>query len=215
LKSVIGSGFGHFSRVSGPNGFYFPPLGGFPFVNQFGAAIGTTIQGGAHGATITSLTIEPPFNLPNSFSSGAFWRFTVVRGPIPPSLRGISNTWQDAGGGSGAGKGYPLVGDNDQELPVLWSKIFFSNNVSDTGDAQAQAQATHFPFEDMSGPSVGPGEAMTVFIAYMNSSTGGGTTNWTYMAMTVCGVYKQRLAGRGNNIDQTARSIPRGRVGGL
>jgi hypothetical protein len=207
MQPIIGNGFGHFSRVIGPWHSYFPTSGGFGLTdNQFGVGIGTTVQGGARGATITSLTIEPPFNISGAAAS-MLWRLTVVKGPIPKSLMQLDNKWQHAL------NGYPALGDSDQESPVLWSKIFYSNNVANQGDAAAQAQMTHFEFPDLTGPSVDPGEEMTVFLTLMDNGLAATAATLTYMAMTVCGIEDRRLVG-GNDIDQTARSIPRGRVGG-
>jgi hypothetical protein len=208
MKTIVGNGFGHFSRVVGPWQGYFPTSGGFGLAdNQFGLGIGTTIAGGSRGATITSLTIEPPFNVAG-VASAMLWRLTVVRGPIPPSLAQLDNKWQHALGG------YPAIGDNDQELPVLWSKMFYSNNVANQGDAFGQAQMTHFTFPDLTGPSVGPGEEMTVFITRMENGLAAAAVSSTYIAMTVRGVEEQRPA-NADDKDQTARSIPRGRVGGF
>jgi hypothetical protein len=217
LKPIIGNGFGHFSRVTGPWADYIPPSGGAPFANNpYGLGIGTTIQAGADGATITSLTIQPPFAVVGS-NVGCWWRFTVVRGPVPPTLtnRAIGNAWQNTLWAINSV--YPAIGDSDQESPVLWSKIFFGNNAQNVGCAGGQTQRTHFTFPDFSGPSVGPGEQMTAFITFLQDNLGQGGVVQNYIAMTVCGVYERPKLHRrsGDNIDQTARSIPRGRVGGL
>lgn len=209
MQPVIGSGFGNFGRVLGPWTDFFPSSGGFNSPNsQFGVAIGTKIVGGARGATITGISIESPFNISGN-NAGLNWKCYVIRGDLNLSaLAALSNHWQQAA------NGWPRLGDNDMDLPVLWSKIIPAQTTVNNADG---TRVSKWLFENLSGPSVGSGETMTVILVPLFNETGVpgyGANNNSYTQLCVDGVMDRAITG-GSDKDNTARSIPRGRVSGV
>lgn len=209
MQPVIGSGFGTFGRVLGPWSDFFPSAGGFGLpASQFGLAIGTKIQGTGKGATITGITVESPFEIVGN-NAAKNWKLYVLRADLQlSSLIQLSNKFQHAV------QGWPGTGDSDLDFPVLWSKIIPGQTTINNADGTRQSK---WDFDGLTGPSIGPGEIMTVFLTALFNETGVpgyGANNSTYTSLTVNGVFDRRLPEDGNK-DQTARSIPRGRVGGL
>lgn len=207
MVPVISSGFRNVGHVLGPWTDFFPSSGGLGNPgSQFGVALGTTIQGGSKGATVTSITVEPPFQI-SGFSGAMLWRVLVVKGKIPPSLSQLDNKWQHAV------NGYPAVGDSDLEQEVLFSRMIGNtsspNSVSDPNPKE-------WIFPDLTGPSIAPGEEMTIFMVPMFNGTGVpgyGANNFTFASMTVTGAYERRLGAGAEG--QAMRSIPRQMVGGI
>lgn len=197
---IIGRNFGNFSRVLGPWDDIFPTDLTLPDC-QFGVGIGTTITGGQKGAIITSITIEPPFNVVGSLAVQN-WRVVVVRGGPPASLYEYQR----------ALRGWPRTGDSDQKETVLWSKMLAKKIAADNFAATFMNE--HFPFPDYCGPSVGPGEEMTVFMVGMFNElvSAYGVNNQTYTSLSVYGIYGS--APGSSDTDFSGRSIPRGRIGG-
>ena len=211
MKPFFGSGFGTFSRVLGPWTDFFPSSGGFGLdSSQFGVALGTKISGGELGATITKVIVDSPFNIAGS-AVGLNWRFLVLKGDLnPASLQGIDNEVQLAT------NGWPRKGGSDLSLPILFEKIIGNQRVN---NAYASA-STDSPGLDLgdAGPNVANGEIMTAFIVPLFNATGVpgyGAGNLSYVNFSVFGKYSRDLAVIGGSKDTLARSIPRGKIGGI
>lgn len=205
MKPVVGSGFGTFGRVLGPWTDYFPTQT-LPADSQFGVCLATEIPGGSKGATITALTAEIPFNTVGN-NGNVPWRLMVIRGSLPNNVKQFQES----------DRGWPRVGESDlAQVQVLFSKIFGAKTVVNSYSSSTLVeQELHFPFPDMSGPSVGPGEMMTVLFVPMFNETGVpgyGANNKSYVAFSVYGVGGRRTNVDGNR-DTTGRSVPRGVLG--
>lgn len=197
---IIGRGFGHFSRILGPwadwpAGFRLDPQ------TPFGLALGTIIEGGATGAIVSAITVEPPAN--QLGTNGPNDRVIVLVGDTPGNLVPYQHTE----------RGWPDTGESAQASPVLWSKIFATKTVSD--NVASSNQNEHFPFPKFSGPQVGPGERMAVLYLITSdepSTPGYGVAIRTFMSMTVLGHYGRPKA---DNVDVASigRSIPLGVMG--
>lgn len=211
MKPFFGSGFGTFSRVLGPWTDYFPSSGGFGLdSSQFGVALGTKIVGGEQGATITKVIIDSPFNIVGN--AGALnWRFLVLKGDLnPASLQQLDNEVQLAT------NGWPRKGASDLSLPVLFEKIIGNQRTAN----QYLSGSTDMPGLDLgdAGPNVANGEVMSVFIVPLFNATGVpglGANNSSFVSFSVFGKYSRDLAVIGGSKDTLARSIPRGKIGGI
>lgn len=198
---IIGSGFGNFSRVIGPWQDYNPAQLAQPD-SQFDIGVGTEIVGGTNGATITAITMEPPFNVAGNVQPHV-WRCAVIRGKISGSVKELQE----------ATLGWPRRGDSEQKARIIWSKLT-AKKVSQNNYAQNPEPGTHFDFPDLCGPAVGPGEIMTVIYVPLFNESGApvyGAGNFTYLSLSVFGVQDRRPSSDGNR-ELSARSIPRNRI---
>jgi hypothetical protein len=212
MRPVIGSGFGCFSRVLGPWSDYFPSSGGYGLADsQFGVALGTKIIGGERGATITGIVLDSPFNIAgNNFAQN--WRFLVLKGDVnPASLQQLDNEFQLAA------NGWPRKGATDiVSFPVLFEKIFGNQRVPSGWNSSAVTDPPSFKFGD-DGPSVGNQETMTALLIPLFNATGVpgyGANNSSFVSLSIFGRYSRRQEVSGDK-DTSARSIPRGRIGGI
>jgi hypothetical protein len=193
---LIFSGFGCFSRIIGPwadwpTGFRSDPQ------TPFGLAVGTVIDGGATGAIITCITVDPPANMaPSTF--GPAFRIVVLRGRAP----GILLPWQHTT------RGWPDVGESQENAAPLWSKMFATKSVAD--NTASDNQNEHFPFGN-GGPSCEPGEQMAVLYLLTNDEPGPGYGSGvrTWATFSVLGRYGRSKA-RAGTYQPTGRSIARG-----
>lgn len=212
MKPFFGSGFGTFSRVLGPWTDFFPSSGGFGLdTSQFGVALGTKIIGGEQGATITKVIIDSPFNIAGS-QSALNWRFLVLKGDMNPDiLKGLDNDFQLAT------NGWPRKGASDLPLPVLFEKII-GNQRTVNSFSSGSTDMPGLDFGD-EGPNVGASEVMTAFIVPLFNATGVpgyGAANQSFVNFSVFGKFTRNLAlFGGGGKDTLARSIPRGKIGGI
>jgi hypothetical protein len=199
-KPIIRSGFGNFSYVLGPWTDYFPTnLSNLDA--QFGVGVGTEITAGDKGATISSITVMPPFNEAGSNNSIP-WRLVVIRGRAPDSLYDLQR----------ATNGWPRFGGSGGQFEILFeamiAAVTVANNATDT-------QTKHFPFPDFTGPQVGPGEVMTVLFAPIFNETGVpgyGAANKSFASLSVFGSMA-RGTNNAKSADTGARALPRGIAG--
>lgn len=198
---IVGQGFGNFSRVLGPWTDY-SPTDLTKADGQFGLGIGTQLEGGSTGAIITSITIEPPMNIVGTLLN-LNWKLLVFRGALPGDIYSFQR----------ASRGWPRFGDSDSSVVPLWSKMFTAKIVANNFAASVMNE--HFPFADLSGPSVDAGEIMTAIFFPLFNETGAsvyGVGNQTYTSLTVNGVFAKRPDAK---FGSESRSIPRGRISGV
>lgn len=203
MPLFIGGGFGNFSRIIGPWQEYFP-INLAAVDSQFDIGIATEIIGGARGATITSIDAEPPFNIVGSLATQV-WRVAVLEGRTPATIKPFQEATQ----------GWPRRGDSDQPQRVKWSKLT-AKKVAPNNYANTFEPPTHWDFPDLCGPSVGPGEIMTVIFVPLFNETGAGfgAGNQTYASLSVYGVLDSARNRTGER-DTAGRSIPRGKISGI
>lgn len=211
MKPFFGSGFGTFSRVLGPWTDFFPSSGGFGLdTSQFGVALGTKIIGGEQGATITKVVVDSPFNIAGN-NAALNWRFLVLKGDMNVDLLQIlDNAFQLAT------NGWPRKGGSDLGLPLLYEKII-GNQITVNSYSSAKTDSPVLDLGD-EGPNVGSQEVMTAFITPMFNATGVpgyGAGNSSFVNFSVFGKYSRDLAIIGGSKDTLARSIPRGKIGGI
>jgi hypothetical protein len=210
MQPRIGSGFGNFSRVLGPWTDFFPSSAGLGLeTSQFGVGIGTKIQAGALGATVTKLVIDPPFNIAGN-NAGANWRLLIIEGDVDPSLFvQLSNKFQQAT------NGWPRLGASDLGVKVLFEKII-PNKTTVNNYGGIVTDTIVLDLGD-NGPSIGSGQTMTVILLPLFNETGVpgyGAGNSTFLNISVFGKYEQIVGSPGQK-DTQGRSIPRGMVGGI
>lgn len=211
MRPFFGSGFGSFSRVLGPWTDFFPSSGGAGNdASQFGVCIGTKIQAGNLGATLTKLIADIPFNISGNNAANN-WRILVLRGDVQERAlwNALDNEFQLAT------NGWPRKGASDLSLPVLFEKII-PNKTTINNYAGSTTDQTEWDFGD-TGPSVGAGEVMSIFMVPLFNATGVpgyGAGNNTFASLSVYGKMEQ-IIGRPGDIDTKSRSIPRGRIGGI
>lgn len=212
MRPFLQNGFGQFSRVVGPWTDFFPSSGGAGLdTSQFGVALGTKIIGGGEGATIEKIIVESPFNIAGSQSALNF-RLLVLRVDFDEKMlwNFLDNDFQLAT------NGWPRKGGSELKMPVLFEKIV-GNQRTVNGYASASTDMPEFDFGD-SGPNCGPSEVMTVLLTPLFNATGVpgyGAGNSTFMGLTVLGKYTRNPMLFGGGKDTLARSIPRGKVGGI
>jgi hypothetical protein len=212
MRPFIGSGFGTFSRVLGPWTDFFPSSAGAGLdTSQFGVAIGTRIQAGNRGATLTQVIIDSPFNIAGN-NAGLNWRLLVLKGDLQEGRlwNAIDNEFQLAT------NGWPRKGASDLSLPVLFEKIVSNKQTVNNYGGNGQNEQSEWAFGD-TGPSVGSGETMTIILVPLFNATGVpgyGAANQTFVSMSVYGIMEQTV-GRSGDKDTRSRSIPRGSVGGF
>lgn len=212
MKPFFNSGFGSFSRVLGPWTDFFPSSAGFGLdSSQFGVCLGTKIQGGDDGATITKVIVDSPFNIAGS-QAACNWRFIVVKGDLAPeALQALDNDFQLAT------NGWPRKGGSDLRLPLLFDKVFGNQRVVN-GYASASTDAPELDLGDESPASVSSGEIMTALLVPLFNATGVpgyGANNSTFINLSVIGKYARSAAIRAGAKDTNARSYPRGRISGI
>lgn len=203
-KPLIRSGFGSFNYVIGPWTDYFPTNLGNADA-QFGVAVGTEIQGGAKGATISAITADMPFNIAGNNNSVP-WRVVVVRGRIGDgdlyNLQRAQNGWPRA---------------VSSQLDFQWSKMTAAKTTANAYNTSAVSESeSHFVFPDNTGPSCGPGEVLTVLFFPMFNETGVpgyGASNFSSVSLSVFGSYSRGRSGSDNIGDQGGRSLPAGIMG--
>lgn len=210
MQPRIGAGFGTFSRVLGPWTDFFPSSAGLGLdTSQFGVGVGTKISGGPRGATIRKLIVDPPFNIAGNNAANN-WRLLVLATDLDPGkLVQLSNEFQQAT------NGWPRKGGSDLSVKPLFDKII-SNKTTVNNYSGNPIEQTEWTFDD-DGPSVGPGEMMTVILVPLFNETGVpgyGAANSTYVSMTVLGRYEQILT-VSPQPDSKGRSIPPGMIGGI
>jgi len=211
MQPRIGSGFGCFSRVLGPWTDFFPSSGGQGLdASQFGVGIGTKIQAGSRGATITKIIIDPPFNIAGNNAALNF-RLLVLEGDIDPAnFVQLSNKFQQAS------NGWPRLGGSDLGSKVLFEKIF-PNKTTINNYGGNTSDSIEIDFGEDNGPSIASGSVMTVILLPLFNETGVpgyGAANFTFLNLSVFGKYDQTVGAPGQK-DTQGRSIPRGMVSGI
>lgn len=210
MKPFFGSGFGTFSRILGPWTDFFPSSGGFgQDASQFGVALGTKIIGGELGATITKIIVDAPFNIAGN-NAALNWRLLVLKGDMNPDiLKILDNDYQLAT------NGWPRKGGSDLGLPLLYEKIIANQRT--VNQASVVIDEPVLDFGD-AGPNIGSNEVMSAFIVPMFNATGVpgyGAANSSYVNFSVFGKYSRDIGVIGGSKDTLARSIPRGKIGGI
>jgi hypothetical protein len=210
MRPFFSSGFGTFSRVLGPWSDFFPSSGGFGLdASQFGVALGTKITGGPLGATITRIIVDSPFNIAGN-NAALNWRLLVLKGDINPDiLKILDNDFQLAT------NGWPRKGGSDLSLTLLFEKIIANQRSVNQSSVTIDEPVLNF---GDAGPNVASSEVMSVFIVPLFNATGVpgyGALNSSYVNFSVFGKYSRDLSVIGGDKDTLARSIPRGKIGGL
>lgn len=213
MRPYFGSGFGTFSRILGPWTDFFPSSGGAGLdTSQFGVAVGTKIQAGSDGATITRIIVESPFNIAGS-NNALNWRLLVLKGDLDERTlwNALDNEFQLAT------QGWPRKGGSELRLPVLFEKII-GNQRTPNSYSSGVTDEPVVELGDDSPATISGGEVMTAFITPMFNASGVpgyGANNSSFVNFTVVGKYFRNTAFPMAKVDQVGRSIPRGRISGV